>query len=104
MVETTTPKTKAKPKTQAPLAPAVHCTEQAPTCFFEAVGAFSHSHGVYSLMLTTGFPVPMADGTVQHQNKVAAYVKGNRAALLSMREAIDKALLAGVPTTGQAPS
>lgn len=104
MVETTTPKTKAKPKTSAPVAPAVHCTEQAPTCFFETVGAFSHSHGVYSLMLTTGFPVPMADGTVQHQNKVAAYVKGNRAALLSMREAIDKALLAGVPTAGQAPS
>ncbi|MDE1567341.1 hypothetical protein [Aquabacter sediminis] len=104
MVETTTPKTKPKPKAKATVAPAVHCTDVAPTCFFETAGAFSHSHGVYTLMLTTGFPVPMADGTVQHQNKVAAYVKGNRSALLSMRDAIDKALLAGVPTAGHAPS
>jgi hypothetical protein len=74
-------------------------TPHAPFIFYEGAPAFGHTNGVINLTLSASRTCVGPDGAVKNDLVVVAYLRGNLQAALSLREAIDKALLLSAPTT-----
>ncbi len=77
----------------------VNDVPHAPFIFYEAAPAFGHTNGVINLTLSANRTCVGPDGAARNDLVVVAYLRGNIPAALSLREAIDKALLLTVPTT-----
>lgn len=73
-------------------------TPHAPFIFFENAAAFGFTNGVVNLTLSANCTFIGPDGTVQNKQVVVAYLRGNIPAALSLRGAIDNALLLAAPT------
>jgi hypothetical protein len=70
----------------------------APFLFFENVFAFGFTNGVASATLSANRTWVDQDGKVVNDQVVVAYLRGNIPAFLSLRQAIDNALLLAAPT------
>jgi hypothetical protein len=73
-------------------------TPHAPFIFYEGASTFGHTNGVINLTLSASRTCVGPDGAVKNDLVVVAYLRGNLQAALSLREAIDKALLLSAPT------
>ena len=83
------------PKQQAiPLSDTLH----APFIFYEKAPAFGATNGVINITLSAHRTLIGKDGVVTNEQVVVAYLRGNVPAALSLRQAIDKALLLVAPT------
>jgi hypothetical protein len=80
----------------------VRDTAHAPFIFFENAPAFGHVNGVVNVTLSASRTWIDKNNAVTDQ-VVVAYLRGNVPALLSLRSAIDSALLLAAPT-GQGPA
>ena len=74
-------------------------TPHAPFIFYEGAPAFGHTNGVINLTLSASRTCIGPDGATKNDLVVVAYLRGNLQAALSLREAIDKALVLSAPTT-----
>jgi hypothetical protein len=72
-------------------------TPHAPFIFYEVAAAFGFTNGVINITLAANRTLVGPDGVV-NEHVVTAYLRGNIQAALSLRDAIDKALLLGTPT------
>lgn len=73
----------------------------APFLYFENAPAFGIVGGIVRVLLTAGRPVPMSDKSVSGEQVVVAQLQGNIEAMLSLRKAIDDAILLGAKPQGQ---
>jgi|SRR6516165_11411799 len=73
-------------------------TPHAPFIFFENAPAFGFTNGVISITLSANRTYVGPDGAVVNEQTVVAYLRGNIPAALSLRQAIDNALLLAAPT------
>ena len=73
-------------------------TPHAPFIFYEGAIAFGFTNGIINLTLNANRTWAGIDGAVVNDQVVVAYLRGNVQAALSLREAIDKALLLAAPT------
>jgi hypothetical protein len=90
----------AEPAKEATIA--VSDTAHAPFVFYEMAPAFGFTNGVVNITLSANRSMVGPDGIINEQ-VVVAYLRGNVQAALSLRHAIDKALLLAAPTgTGKA--
>jgi hypothetical protein len=69
----------------------------APFIFYEAAPAFGFTNGVVNITLSANRTWAGPDGIVNEQ-VVVAYLRGNIQAAISLRQAIDNALLLAAPT------
>jgi hypothetical protein len=74
-------------------------TPHAPFIFYEGAPAFGHTNGVINLTLSASRTCIGPDGATKNDLVVVVYLRGNLQAALSLREAIDKALVLSAPTT-----
>jgi hypothetical protein len=72
-------------------------TAHAPFIFFEGAPAFGFTNGVVNITLSANRTWVGSGGVVNDQ-VVVAYLRGNIPAALSLRQAIDSALLLAAPT------
>jgi hypothetical protein len=80
----------------------VHYTPHAPFVFYEMAPASGFTNGVINITLSANRSFAGPDGIINEQ-VVVAYLRGNVQAALSLRQAIDNALLLAAPTgTGKA--
>jgi hypothetical protein len=77
---------------------AVSDTPHAPFIFYEGAPAFGFVNGVVNITLSANRTYAGAEGTVVNEQVVVAYLRGNIPAALSLRQAIDNALLLAAPT------
>jgi hypothetical protein len=70
----------------------------APFIYFEIAPALGHANGVFSVTLTANRTYPGKDGIVVNEQVAVAYLRGNAAAFMSLRHAIDNAILMAAPT------
>lgn len=77
----------------------VNDVPHAPFIFYENVPTLGHTNGVINLTLSATMNYVGPDGNVMNDQVVVAYLRGNIPAAISLREAIDKALLMAAPTT-----
>ena len=70
----------------------------APFIFYEAVPVSGHTNGVINLTLAATRTYLGPDGTPKNEPVVVAYLRGNIQAAVSLRGAIDAALLLAAPT------
>ena len=73
-------------------------TLQAPFIFYEKAPAFVFADGVINVTLSAHRTLVGKDGVVTTEQVVVAYLRGTVPAALSLRQAIDKALLLAAPT------
>jgi hypothetical protein len=73
-------------------------TPHAPFIFYEGAPAFGFTNGIFNIMLAAGRTWFGSDGTIINDHVVVAYLRGNIQAALSLRQAIDAALLLAAPT------
>ena len=84
-----------RPKEGAiPLSDAPH----APFIFYEKAPAFGFADGVINITLSAHRTLVGKDGVVTTEQVVVAYLRGTVPAALSLRQAIDNALLLAAPT------
>jgi hypothetical protein len=81
-------------KVPVPVSDAPH----APFIFFENAPAFGFMNGVVNITLSANRTYAGPDGAIVNEQIVVAYLRGNIPAALSLRQAIDNALLLAVPT------
>ena len=70
----------------------------APFIFYEHAPAFGFTNGVVNITLSANRTYGGLDGAIVNEQVVVAYLRGNIPAALSLRKAIDAALLIAVPT------
>jgi hypothetical protein len=86
------------PHTHPPVMVSVADTPHAPFIFFEIAPAVGFTNGVVSLTLSANRTVIGQGGAVVNEQVVVAYLRGNVPAAVSLRQAIDSALLLAAPT------
>jgi hypothetical protein len=72
-------------------------TPHAPFIFYEGAPAFGFTNGVVNITLAANRTMAGPDGVINEQ-VVVAYLRGNIQAAISLRQAIDNALLLATPT------
>jgi hypothetical protein len=77
---------------------AVSDIPHAPFIFYEVAPAFGVTNGVVNITLSANRTRIGTDGNVLNDQVVVAYLRGNIPAALSLRQAIDSALLLAAPT------
>ena len=77
----------------------VNDVPHAPFIYYEAVPVSGHANGVINLTLSATRTYIGPDGTAKNDLVVVAYLRGNIQAAISLRKAIDAALLLATPTT-----
>jgi hypothetical protein len=87
------PDTRPKEGTLVPVSDIPH----APFIFYEEACALGYVNGVVSITLSAGRAWVGPDG-VESDRVVTAYLRGNVQAAISLRAAIDSALLMAAPT------
>ena len=96
--KTDDPKTAGRPA----VVPIIHRDViHAPIIYFEAAPNFGNNNGIINVTLSAGRSIPAEDGSITTDAVVVAYLRCNAQAALHLRNAIDDALLLGVPTQGQ---
>jgi hypothetical protein len=75
-------------------------TFHAPFVFFEGAPTFGFVNGVVNVTLAAGRTWISPDSVVVNDYVVVAYLRGNIPAMLSLRQAIDQALLLASPVEG----
>jgi hypothetical protein len=70
----------------------------APVIYFENAPALGCIPGVIRVTLSTGVMLPTSDGKVKSEEVVVGYLRCNIPAALSLRKALDDALLLAAPT------
>src|SRR5215467_10820937 len=73
-------------------------TPHAPFIFYENAPAFGLANGVVNITLSANRTYAGPDGAVVNEQVVVAYLRGNIPAALTLRKAIDKALLLASPS------
>jgi hypothetical protein len=73
-------------------------TPHAPFVFFENAPALGFTNGVAAITLSANRTWIDPSGVVVNEQCVVAHLRGNVQALLSLRQAIDSALLLAAPT------
>ena len=73
-------------------------TPHAPFIFYEGAIAFGFTNGVINLTLNANRTWAGVDGAVVNDQVVVAYLRGNVQAAVSLRQALDSALLLAAPT------
>jgi hypothetical protein len=73
-------------------------TPHAPFIFYEAAPAFGFTNGVVNITLSANRTYAGPEGTIVNEQVVVAYLRGNLPAALSLRHAINSALLLAAPT------
>ena len=73
-------------------------TPHAPFIFYENAPAFGFMNGVVNITLSANRTYAGPDGAIVNEQVVVAYLRGNVPAALSLRQAIDSALLLAAPT------
>ena len=73
-------------------------TPHAPFIFYENAPAFGVMNGVVNITLSAHRAYAGLDGAIINEQVVVAYLRGNIPAALSLRQAIDNALLLAAPT------
>jgi hypothetical protein len=76
--------------------PEVADTHHAPFIFYEIAPAFGHSNGVVNITLSAN-RTRIGPNGVENGQVVTAHLRGNIQAALSLRAAIDQALLLAAP-------
>ena len=79
-------------------------TPHAPFVFYENAPAFGFMNGVVNITLSANRTYAGPNGTIVNEQVVVAYLRGNVQAALSLRQAIDNALLLAAPTPEGKPS
>lgn len=74
----------------------------APIVYFETFSAVNAASGHYSIVLCATVPVAIGPDGIGVGAVATAILKGNRSALIQLRQAIDNCLLLGTETQGQA--
>jgi len=82
---------------QAPPVP-VSDAPHAPFIFYENAPAMGFTNGVVNITLSANRTYAGPDGAIVNEQIVVAYLRGNVPAALSLRQAIDNALLLAAPT------
>lgn len=77
----------------------VHDVPHAPYIFYEVAPAFGFTNGIVNITLSANRTWVGPNGIVNEQ-VVVAYLRGNVQAALSLRQAIDSALLLAAPAAG----
>jgi hypothetical protein len=77
----------------------VNDVPHAPFIFYEGAPAFGHTNGVINVTLSAARTCVGLDGGPRNDHVVVAYLRGNIQAAVSLRQAIDAALLLAAPTT-----
>ena len=77
---------------------AISDTPHAPFIFYENAPAFGFTNGVVNITLSANRTYAGPDGAIVNEQVVVAYLRGNVPAALSLRQAIDSALLLAAPT------
>jgi hypothetical protein len=85
------------PDTRPPVIIPVSDAPHAPFIFYEGAPAFGFLNGVVNITLSASRTYAGKDGIINEQ-VVVAYLRGNVQAALSLRAAIDSALLLAAPT------
>ena len=88
-----TPDTRPKEGVMVPVGDIPH----APFIFYEGAPAFGFTNGVVNLTLSANRTWVDPNGTIMNDQVVVAYLRGNIQAVLSLRQAIDSALLMAAP-------
>jgi hypothetical protein len=86
------------PDTRPKATVSVADTQHAPFIFYEGACALGFGNGVVSLTLSAIRNCIGADGAVVSDHVVTAYLRGNVQAAISLRDAINDALLLAAPT------
>jgi hypothetical protein len=73
-------------------------TPHAPFIFYENAPAFGFTNDVVNITLSANRTYAGPDGAIVNEQVVIAYLRGNVPAALSLRQAIDSALLLAAPT------
>jgi hypothetical protein len=81
-------------KVAVPVSDAPH----APFIFYEIAPAFGFTNGVVNITLSANRTYAGPDGAIVNEQIVVAYLRGNVPAAISLRQAIDNALLLAAPT------
>lgn len=89
-----TPDTRPKEGVVIPISDTAH----APFIFYEGAPAFGFINGVVNITLSASRTWVGSEGGVVNDQVVVAYLRGNIPAALSLRQAIDSALLLAAPT------
>ena len=76
----------------------INDTPHAPFIFYENAPAFGFTNGVINVTLSANRTWVGPEGNAMNEQVVIAYLRGNVEAALSLRQAIDKALLLATPT------
>ena len=74
----------------------------APFLYFEEASAMSHLNGVIRITLEAGRVIPSADGRVDIDKVMVAHLRMNIPAALSLKSAIEGALLLATPSQTEA--
>ena len=69
----------------------------APFIYFEIAPTLGHANGVINVTLTAGRAYPGKDETIINEQVVVAYLRGNVPAFMSLRQAINDAMLLAAP-------
>ena len=77
----------------------INDTPHAPFIFYEGAPVASHINGVINITLSASRAYIGPDGAPRTDHVVVAYLGGNVQAAVSLREAINNALLLAAPTT-----
>ncbi len=73
-------------------------TSHAPFIYFENAPTFGITNGVVNITLSANRNCAGPDGRIVNQQIVVAYLRGNIPAAISLRHAINSALLLAAPT------
>jgi hypothetical protein len=76
----------------------IHDTPHAPFIFYEVAPGFGVMNGVVNITLSANRTYVGANGAVVNEQVVVAYLRGNVQAALSLKAALDHALLLAAPT------
>ena len=88
---------KPKPRSGNVAVP-IHDMPHAPFIFYEVAPAFGFTNGIVNVTLSANRTYAGAKGAVVNEQVVVAYLRGNVQAALSLRDAINSALLLAAPT------
>ena len=73
-------------------------TSHAPFIYFENAPTFGFMNGVVNITLSANRTYAGLDGAIVNEQIIVAYLRGNIPAALSLRHALDSALLLAAPT------
>lgn len=86
---------------QAPEIFEVRDTHMAPVIYFDGAPNFGNNRGIVNITLAVARQTAKGDG-VEMNVSVAAYLRCSIPAAVELREALEKALLMGIPAQGEA--